>query len=97
MNTKTAQHTPGPWTISDEPNGFFIYSEARKQVNDPAIAHIYKDREADSRLIAAAPDLLTACRDFIDSLMSDPSFDIVRHASILDEARAAITKAEKGQ
>jgi hypothetical protein len=47
-------HTPGPWTVS-EPTGAYIQSAA-----GGIAALTYGAREADARLIAAAPDMLAA-------------------------------------
>ena len=66
----TTQHTPGPWAIS-KPIGGNVYIEKGNRL----IGHIYRDnREANARLIAAAPDLLAAlvAIDWDDSECDDP-------------------------
>lgn len=57
-------HTPGPWLIEDS-NGFTIAARHTKgRVNIPVAYPAYtSEREANARLIAAAPDLLEACKD----------------------------------
>ena len=64
-----SKHTPGPWTISDRDSvGDNIFGP-----NNERIANTYGLFEekwaANARLIAAAPDLLAACKaamDFMD-------------------------------
>jgi hypothetical protein len=83
----TAQHTPGPWTASD--NAIYGSSSLIK----PLIAYLddrFADEEAanNARLIAAAPDLLAALQmvnrvwshDQTANLAPDSSAAIVRAA-----------------
>ena len=103
-------HTPGPW----EPrrllaDGYLIKKEGweiRTPSYDVATwiergAPIRK--EADARLLAAAPDLLAACEDLIASIAEDwppPDWDdnhlllIQATAGDIRRARAAIAAAE---
>ena len=86
-----AQHTPGPWVSGDgmttgrlvsAPN---VTAKARRNV-----AHVGgPDREANARLIAAAPDLL----DALQNLENDDG-SIPYHAWAL--VQAAISKATGG-
>ncbi len=70
-------HTPGPWEFDEG----HIFS-AEKQ----SIAQIYYDdideaeAEANGSLMAAAPDLLAACKDFIEWLEPDMGDDRERFA-----------------
>lgn len=87
-------HTPGPW----------IVTASRDQVRTPiypvaeALCPNRFSREADARLIAAAPSLLEALRQCVEAIESiagdlDP-FEMPTPA--LDRARFAIAKAEEG-
>jgi hypothetical protein len=91
----TAAHTPGPW-IHDQPENMIMDSEGRKLVAQARSLHFPKDvRDANARLIAAAPDLLAALiladeklKHYTGEYMGGPHIKTVR-----DAARAAITKA----
>ena len=66
----TPHHTPGPWNISkhatlDSFPQYGIHAGAGSY--DHVIVKL-DNAEADAKLIAAAPDLLAACLDLIDSL-----------------------------
>lgn len=86
MTNTTSAHTPGPWNVS-EPTGAYIQSPA-----GGIAALTYGAREADARLIAAAPDLLAALTALVWQMdrMDDLPDEIEQ---MLAEARAAITKA----
>lgn len=90
--------TPGPWIIETEP--FNVWTE-----DGLLIAHCtrgferFEDDEAwetgvaNARLIAAAPDLLAACKD----LVNQPTWNRTlapREKISLEKAHAAIAKAE---
>ena len=99
MNTNETKHTPGPWeavglTVCQVPPGGreIIFGAHNTRSGDK------DERQANARLIAAAPELLEALREFV-SLM--PSAEgLGGHAPIgafqivADLARAAIAKAE---
>ncbi|MCU4119345.1 hypothetical protein [Variovorax sp. N23] len=84
-----ATHTPGPWPIE------------RRQTSITAIGPCVADEyagsawldvsEADAQLIAAAPDLLAACQQFMYSV---PHTEIHGEpGSLLEVMRTAIAKA----
>ena len=83
------KHTPGPWTVvpAEKPFGEWIF-----------IATCAADDDANARLIASAPDLLTALQAMIAPFasMSDDDLraypDTPQPQAIL-AARAAIKKA----
>lgn len=50
-------HTPGPWTASKRPNGTTVILVAPC---GRVLFNCYSAREADNRLVLAAPDLLVA-------------------------------------
>ena len=81
-------HTPGPWKIK---------REVIKEVNIKRLSVWSKDfrvatiaSSSDSHLIAAAPELLEACR----YLVSHASGDAVGQVDVISLARKAIAKAE---
>lgn len=84
------KHTKGPW---NQPR-YLIYASHMAKAEYPIhaknrglIAKAY--READARLISAAPDLLEALQDILDTgFAGGPQ---------AKRARAAITKATGGQ
>lgn len=101
MSTPT--HTPGPWAVSD----------TSIITDDCCIAVIEDDggyeappdqREANARLIAAAPDLLSALRDNLEAIEIHFNCEAEKFPSDsqhvvngLAQIRAAIAKAEGRQ
>jgi hypothetical protein len=103
-----AEHTPGPWEVSDT-------SIVTKMAPDVCIAVIEDDgeyaaprnvREANARLIAAAPSLLAALKALLDAdvyadgegmaYIRDSDTEDGKHA--VEMAKAAIVEAtERGQ
>lgn len=83
----TDQHTPGPWCVVGRETALEVV-EARR--NWMRVCFLTSDGacEANARLIAAAPDLLAACRR-LRAVIND-------HVSLadVDALDAAITKAE---
>ena len=86
----SAAHTPGPW---DYAQGF---SAGRKVVSLVGVAKARRviaqcggpDRDANARLIAAAPDLLRVAELLVHWLDEEPSAH-----KLCDAARAAIARA----
>ena len=98
MNTK---HTPGPWDVRtiDESIGSVDAADgsavAQAQMRGTLTCHNHEERRANTRLIAAAPDLLEALLEStseLEALMKDKAF-YQGGQNILDRARAAIAKA----
>jgi hypothetical protein len=89
-------HSPLPWKIIHCGYGPIV-----KDASDEIIAKVDWGRcerdEANARLIVAAPDLLAACKDLLNTValnLDDQEFeDIVT----MDFARAAIAKAENSR
>lgn len=83
----TAKYTPGPWGYEYEPDGdnHWIWSAGGDRV---ATAFPFSTRttKANARLIAAAPELLEACKS-----AEWNSLDLPAHTTAL--LRAAIAKA----
>lgn len=101
MNKPT--HTPGPWTL--KPNGVISGGKPIQLPNGEAVQQVAMatylddgDREANARLIAAAPELLEALRNAatllnaIAPLMERQGSHDYRHGANL--VAAAIAKAE---
>jgi len=88
------KHTPGPWedvgtvvrTLLTPDGGGFIIAGC------PAGN---ADRRANSRLIAAAPQLLAVCRELLESKDNWSDYDV--SPSIIDRLRVAIYMAEAGE
>ena len=92
MTTERNKHTPGPWVVDGDETGLFIRMEKLKGVDE--FLAIYaspnpKQREADARLIAAAPELLEALRAYqkANRLHNDTE------AKLYSEAEAVLTRA----
>lgn len=87
-----AKHTPGPWVVDQEVNegddGLFFVVLA----DDGAVTVAAPPTEADARLIAAAPDLLSACQSAEMALLGFLRHNLVIDAA-LDCVRSAIRKA----
>lgn len=89
-------HTPGPWEIGRTNGGKVkIYAAGRGDdwskwwIAQPLSARP-KERDANARLIAAAPDLLKALKDVLEYMPSITAFQRER----IRRAEAAIAKAE---
>ncbi len=91
------QHTPGPWTIEQFAHPYgktedrTITSYTRTG-NPLRIGRAYNvmgpnETDANARLIAAAPDMLEALRNFTEGRK-------IAYTAALEIARAAIAKAE---
>ena len=97
-----AKHTPGPWEFGPShsstglagqlvvrPAGEFPHGEWVADVGS-----MYDDhREANARLIAAAPDLLAALQKVVNHADAGTAAILDR---LVEEARAAIAKATGG-
>jgi hypothetical protein len=93
--------TPGPWKFTDRPNDGCCWThhvETEQRDDSPVMegldypkAHVADvDGEANARLIAAAPELLEALKQFV----SHPRVGQIYGATLIDAAAAAIAKAE---
>ena len=105
-----SKHTPGPWSVErSNKHGIIWIDAAESRLGD--ICDLYhitasdqlvaKDNaEANAKLIAAAPDLLEACKMFAEWLHEDNQhspnspYQIDRHAKAVKTTMAAIAKAE---
>jgi hypothetical protein len=87
METK---HTPGPWSVAIGDGCFVV------ETNDAFIRFVIhgsnqEGDEANARLIAAAPELLQAAKDFVEWFECSRIGD--KPIAELSHARAAIAKA----
>jgi len=72
---KTTDITPGPWTYGrlDGDAGFFVRGDVGTPVTElPSNGHADPYAEADARLIASAPDLLSAVIHLLRRIGEDP-------------------------
>ncbi len=78
-SSKAAQHTPGPWHVEtwDYPNATPRRSVPTVQTATDAITQLCElwppdereaERDANARLIAAAPELLQTLRDLVEAV-----------------------------
>lgn len=86
-----AAHTPGPWSVRDADTVAYIQSGRAARIADvhsflPTFGPGREERNANARLIAAAPDMLEALQ-YIDA-NPEAVFSVV-----LQKVRAAISRA----
>ena len=80
--------TPGPWKIQGIANGLRVLGGATLRV----VAEVPARRESDARLIAAAPDLLNACR--IGDILGNEGPSLLEYAADLLQPFAPMTANE---
>lgn len=93
MTTKTAQFTPGPWSVKHDNE----HDETLLQNEHTTIATVWRTEpayEANATLIAAAPELLEAlrligCQSVGDDWTYQQAYEFIKAT-----ARKAIAKAE---
>ena len=104
MKTKNAQHTKGPWEVvyndayvithptGDRTYRYVATTDSQADSSKPIQLEDKQEDESNARLIAAAPDLLSACREALDYLgrIDEGS----EGCELRDSLRAAIAKAE---
>lgn len=107
MKTNKTTHTPGPWGVIENSNmADMIVSickdkiDAPRTVLDPDNGIVGKDSAqavANARLIAAAPELLDACKNaanVLAALAVGTLTKVERDSPAILQLRAAISKAE---
>lgn len=100
-----AEHTPGPWRVEDigspENTLHVIADNGAPSYDWQFLATVSDDFEkgvdwgqtqANARLIAAAPELLTACEALLDLIASGQ-----RYGRAEDAARGVVAKAREGE
>ena len=85
-----ASHTKGKWLISPP---WSVHTDDGMMIADCGRSHVLPDRQmtANTRLIAAAPDMLAALERFVAEVPSCGDIGII---PIKEMARAAISKAK---
>jgi hypothetical protein len=96
-------HTPGPWVAEQRTPKAAFNNEPywRVLAADGSMMYVgngASEDEADARLIAAAPCLLAALRNLLDSTFEDGAGNVrdisdCLDSRLIDAARAAIAKA----
>jgi len=89
-----ATHTPGTWMLPSGSIDILCFSGSSPYQLVDATGNGYPPNPADMRLIAAAPDLLAACREFraAENLVGDArKFALVNARTLCS---AAIARAE---
>jgi len=86
-------HTPGPWVAQIGMDARVFCSVDGRSINCGDV--IYHPENADNaRLVAAAPDLLAACKHAVECYQQSKNSDGFACAFNIDEIDAAIAKAE---
>lgn len=92
-------HTPGPWAVEVDPHDPSCLNVTSETL--PYVAAVFGDSSTptlqqcfNARLIAAAPDLLSALQWAVNQIDDDLDPD---HQNALHAARAAIVRATGGQ
>jgi hypothetical protein len=96
------KYTPGPWTLGkgtvrvrteeDEQGRTKLIAECYTTNQGIRYPHDFEEREANARLISAAPDLLEALQELLKSLPTYPVPPSVKNDTIR-KARLAVGKA----
>ena len=78
------KHTPGPWTVHDSYGlcvsvDNHLVAELDWNPRDGGPLPPYAENRANARLIAAAPDLLAACKAMLTNRITAANFCIARH------------------
>ncbi len=93
MNTNTTP-APGPWSVNG--NSVQCLSHAKHHtiasVNFKSIDP--RCREANARLISAAPEMLSALKDFVSMVGADWQCSTEEGTDVFDSMQYAIRKAE---
>jgi hypothetical protein len=82
--------TPGPWEVSDNPRETTIVGKNGSFICEVQ-THLLEEELANARLIAAAPELLDACKKVKSYLISHPDN---WNTGVLHTLYLAIKKAE---
>lgn len=91
MTTEKTKHTPSQWYSDEKDEQFVIVRTDNKIIYCIEDYEVNEEDRANARLIAAAPELLEACKSLLHDLKSDP---YVLTPKTINKARSAINKAE---
>ena len=97
-----SKHTKTPWTIDNEADRIgtpYIFGVSQQTGEAYCIAEIRigARMEADARLIAAAPELLEACKEVEAWWLREGKNEFIGAPAGMFMLRAAIQKAEGGE
>ena len=90
--TERAEHTPSPWSLDEkEPGELWISNVDRSYpvCMVTASGNVTERDKADARLIAAAPDLLAACQEFVRKVECGEA----KSTRSYEQMKAAISRA----
>jgi hypothetical protein len=98
------KHTPGPWRVEIDKSAAQVKGFPVIEADEYTVVGtegIYGDVDTDmanARLIAAAPELLSIVERFValPSAAWHPERHTAEEASLMEQARATIAKATKG-
>lgn len=107
----TPAHTPGPWYVGAMNDALFVIDKPPRPSNDDvhpdrdvtviaSVRHVEGGlgvAAANARLMAAAPELLSAAKKAFDALTYDGAYDQSYPESPYHFLWAAIKKAETGE
>ena len=86
------KHTPGPWEVKEYKNKTLFVKRVADTIPITG-AHMSK---ANACLIAAAPDLLEACKEMITFYEDKELMPPDKFPAMWERVREAILKAERG-
>jgi hypothetical protein len=97
-----SKHTPGPWKIATDKDGNLIHGVVTNETHIASVGGDYQTdelRQANTRLIAAAPDMLEALERIahIEANRIGVSTWKDLASESIDIARAAVAKAKGGK
>ena len=84
--------TPGPWDVYPLDLRGGRYWSVKPGIHEAIDIHEDDNGEANARLIAAAPELLQACKAALISMIDDSYYQEFK--PVIDTLEAAIAKAE---
>ena len=95
-------HTPGPWKLHRTRSRFGLNVVAERGASCICEMPSWDDeyipeRDANARLIAAAPEMLEALESaaaHCTDILHDPKWHPVRHCPVLDQIQSVIAKAK---
>lgn len=89
------KHTPGPWQVRSKQMRHLHQVGIVNHGNFRALANTCGDNAvANARLIAAAPELLEACKMALAQVVQDNDERKAEHRGTEHQLRAALAKAE---
>lgn len=95
-NRNQTKHTPGPWEIEKNEKQNFTCFVQGQDTNLICRVYDYPD-SPDTHLIAAAPELLEACKLAVNKLLEwEGNFTDFNKGTVRFEIEKAIAKAEGG-